>query len=325
MTNISKPHDVTYKKAMSDPRIAQEFLSQHLPADLKKQMDFASLKRCPDSYVDEALKEKCTDMLYSVMIDGHIGYIYTLLEHQSKPDKFMTLRIAKYVLAIMENHASKNKPAPLVYPIVLYNGKQPYPFSSVLADSVEAPSALIKKYLLKGFQLVDLTQVPDNKLRTNTWAGLLQFFLKHARDRNFLSQLKRLMPNEIRAILDNDGEHFILVLLNYCIVVSNLREPEQLAQLATTYLSKEIGETVMSLGERLIEQGVQRGLEQGLERGLEQGLERGIEQGLEQGMEAAQIRIARNLLKEKADLKWIAKATQLPLAKVKQLQLQAKH
>lgn len=38
-------------------------------------------------------------------------------------------------------------------------------------------------------------------------------------------------------------------------------------------------------GEKLIEQGMQKGLERGIQQGLQQGIERGLQQGLEQGLE----------------------------------------
>jgi flagellar biosynthesis/type III secretory pathway protein FliH len=60
----------------------------------------------------------------------------------------------------------------------------------------------------------------------------------------------------------------------------------------------EAKETIMTAGERLIQQGEARGLEQGIRRGLEQGLEqgirRGLEQGIQQGEKAILLRMLRN-------------------------------
>jgi predicted transposase/invertase (TIGR01784 family) len=64
-----------------------------------------------------------------------------------------------------------------------------------------------------------------------------------------------------------------------------------------------------------LERGRALGIEQGIKQGIEQGIVQGIEQGTEHGKEI----IARNLLRMGMPISEIAKATELPIEKIMQM------
>lgn len=76
-------HDGIAKYCLSNPALARDFLEAHLPASVKEVCDFNTLAIEPASHIDEELKQSCSDILYSLQIDGEFGYIYCLVEHQS--------------------------------------------------------------------------------------------------------------------------------------------------------------------------------------------------------------------------------------------------
>ncbi len=80
---LHQPHDHFFKRAMGDLRVAADFLQQHLPAEICKQIDFSTLKLSKNSFVDDALKNHEIDVLYQASINQEDAYIYLLLEHQS--------------------------------------------------------------------------------------------------------------------------------------------------------------------------------------------------------------------------------------------------
>ena len=108
------------------------------------------------------------DVLVETKINGVPGYIYVLVEHQSKPDEIMPLRIWSYMLKIMEYHITKNntKVIPIVYPIIFYNGKKRYNYSTNLLDLC-ANRQLAQRVLgdLTPIQLTELNQIPDAELQ----------------------------------------------------------------------------------------------------------------------------------------------------------------
>lgn len=70
-------------------------------------------------------------MLYSLKTAAGDGYIYALIEHQSKPDRHMGFRLMRYAIAAMQRHLNAgHRQLPLVIPILFYHGLvSPYPHS----------------------------------------------------------------------------------------------------------------------------------------------------------------------------------------------------
>ena len=80
------PHDALFKATFSQVERAAEELRWVLPPELVAQMDFDSLSLEPGSFVDDALREQHTDLLYSLRIGGRAARVYVLFEHQSSVD-----------------------------------------------------------------------------------------------------------------------------------------------------------------------------------------------------------------------------------------------
>jgi predicted transposase/invertase (TIGR01784 family) len=89
--------------------------------------------------VNEKLKESISDILYTVETTEGLGYLSLLLEHQHTPQRMLAFRILRYKVAIMDRHIQqRHAKLPLVYAIVIYNGKvSPYPYSQDIFDLFE--------------------------------------------------------------------------------------------------------------------------------------------------------------------------------------------
>jgi len=95
----------------SRPEHAASILRLVLDAAIAARIDFASLQLCPGSYVDEALKERHSDLLFSASIGGRPGLVYILFEHQSRADGKMTFRLLRYEVRIWERWLRDNPDA----------------------------------------------------------------------------------------------------------------------------------------------------------------------------------------------------------------------
>ncbi|HCP3123542.1 TPA: Rpn family recombination-promoting nuclease/putative transposase, partial [Escherichia coli] len=141
VNKITMIHDGALKKTLEDPAAVRDFLEQVLTHDQISRCNLDTIEVEKNSFVTESLRQHACDVLISMKTnDGRDGYIYTLIEHQSSPDKFIPLRMMRYILAVMEQHVEKHKCAPVVIPVLFYHGAvRPYPYPLNWVDCLDDP------------------------------------------------------------------------------------------------------------------------------------------------------------------------------------------
>jgi predicted transposase/invertase (TIGR01784 family) len=124
---MTGPHDALFKYTFSQPEHAAQLIRGNLPAPIAEQIDWSSLERVPESFVDEKLSWRYTDILFRTNLSGRETLIYLLIEHQSTSEPLMALRLLGYMVRIWEHVIEKDenaKQVPAIIPLVLYHGKQ---------------------------------------------------------------------------------------------------------------------------------------------------------------------------------------------------------
>jgi len=216
-TSQLNPHDRYTHSLMSYPKVIEEFFRTHLPHNIKKSLDFKSIKLYKESYIDDKLKLKIADLIYEAKLNGRPGFFYLLFEHASTPDELLPFRMLKYMLAIMDDYTetTKNKDLPFVYPIILYTGRAPYKHSMDLFDLFpENVRDLVRETMFAPYQLIDLTQIADEHLEENLHYGTMARTLKHIRDPCINSFVSGII-NELKQ-LERLGEvSYILTTITY--------------------------------------------------------------------------------------------------------------
>jgi predicted transposase/invertase (TIGR01784 family) len=286
---------------MADKQVAREFLTTWLPGELCQLIDFEQLEIQPRSHINDVRQESEVDVLFKTTIDGHEAYLYLLLEHQSTPDVLMPFRLLKYLCNIIDQHLKThgNNKIPLIYPAVIYHGKRKYPFSTNLAELVDAPKELVERYFLKPFQLIDLGQIDDETLKQHAWSGVMEFALKHIFARDVLPWLKDIA--EIMHNLHKDGgRDYIAIVLQYLLERGELSDREAFFNLINTQISPEVGDKIMTLAEQLKQEGRQ--------------------EGRQEGKQESKLEIAKRMLDAGSDPVFVTKVTGLSLAQIKTLQ-----
>ncbi|WP_299144637.1 Rpn family recombination-promoting nuclease/putative transposase, partial [uncultured Vibrio sp.] len=82
-----------------------------------------TLKLESGSFIEESLRPYYSDVLYSLNTSQGEGYVYALIEHQSRPDKHMAFRLMRYAIAAMQQHLEAgHEHLPLVIPLQFYHG-----------------------------------------------------------------------------------------------------------------------------------------------------------------------------------------------------------
>jgi predicted transposase/invertase (TIGR01784 family) len=110
-----------------------------MPASLNERLDWSTLMLVETSFVDDALRDSESDLLYTVGRQGtdEPHYLYLLFEHQSTPDRWMRFRLLKYMCRIWDE-SFKGQPEqedlrPIV-PLVFYQGRSRWQHSTEFAD-----------------------------------------------------------------------------------------------------------------------------------------------------------------------------------------------
>ena len=304
------PHDALFKRIMENDIAAREFLSEYLPAEVREIVDLDSIKVQKESYIEPNLTKRLSDIVYKVNTkDNGDAFIYVCAENQSSVDQLMAFRLWRYTLLLAERHIKDKGKLPLIFPLVVYSGTAKYTAPRNLWALFEYPE-LAKKLLAEDHALVDLQAMPDDEIARKKHIALFEFVMKHINMRDMLGLWEKLfktLPDAV--ILDREhGYFYISNLLWY--VDSRLSEEkrDELSNVIMEHLPKEDGVKLMrTIADGYIEEGVNKGIAQGITIGEARGIEKGRIDGINQ----RNIEIARRMLQEKTDIKFISSVTGL--------------
>jgi predicted transposase YdaD len=280
------PHDALFKAVFGQPEHARGALQSVLPAAMVEALDWPTLVPQPGSFVDRELNPSHTDLLYAAAWRGGAeAPVYVLFEHQSSSDRWMSLRLLRYMVRIWEHWLKDHEQAqvlPAIVPVVLYHGDERWSAArgfDALFDVPEAVRPGLAEYLVRfAYVLDNVSEIPDDRLRTrDPTTAFVSLCFKHVRMgaqfTEVLSQAGDLM-REVRRT--PGGREAFLLVWRYISIVNAETEHHQAL---TTILEREIGpeakDIIMTVGEQLMEQGRQQGLQEGREQGIHEG-ERGL-------------------------------------------------
>jgi predicted transposase/invertase (TIGR01784 family) len=298
-STILFPHDALFKKVFENQMVAKEFFLMHLPEEIKSMIDIENLKLEKETYIESDLTNSMSDVLFKTKFNDTDGYLYILIEHQSKTDSLMAFRLFKYMISICDRHLNLNtgsKKLPIIYPILFYQGKRKYKTSRNLWDLFCKP-ALAKDIWNNDYQLVDLQNIHDEELKSNMWAGVFQFFMKYIFERNLLKIWEEIgdkLPQIARVEM---GYDFIKILLSYSL--TKLEENDKVAIEEFVYSKlreKKKGSTMVSIAQSWRNEGKAEGKAEGISE------------------------IAIKMLEGGIDIEFIAKVTGYSISQIKELQ-----
>jgi hypothetical protein len=123
------------------------------------------------SFVDDALRERHSDLLFPVERNGTPALLYVVAEHKSADDRFTALQLAGYVVRIVERWRAEHRDAehvPPVLPFVVYHGQRPWRAPRSPRDLVDlshlppaAARSLAARHLHLEYSLLDLSGIDE--------------------------------------------------------------------------------------------------------------------------------------------------------------------
>ncbi|MEM7183671.1 MAG: Rpn family recombination-promoting nuclease/putative transposase [Spirochaetota bacterium] len=180
--DLKSSHDEFFKLLFREVKNAASYFQNTFPQELLTKTDFTTLKLEDGTFVDEKLKEKFSDILYSAKIQGKTGYIYILLDHKSHPDKYVALQLLKYRISIWERYLDNCKTRgnlPFVLQIGMHLLKNIY--SEDLPDKLE--------------NIFQLFQKIEDEKQGLKWLQAAMKYLGSSSDEKTIDKLEKVLEN----------------------------------------------------------------------------------------------------------------------------------
>ena len=238
-------HDTLFKFTFSEVANAASMLRFLFPAALVALIDFGTLERCPGSFVDEALTERHTDLLFSAKIAGRDAFIYVLFEHQSSFDPLMPFRLLAYMVRIWEAHLKAHpdaKQIPVIVPVVLHHSEAGWKADPSFEGLLDADAELLQHVaeLVPRFRFLldDLSAVSDFELKARSLGAFVRLVLWAYKNGRSMENLRKTYPGWMDVMIEvsraPNGPRALDVLLRYLFAVHERTPQHEMMALLTS-------------------------------------------------------------------------------------------
>ena len=275
---MSKPtniHDAFFKNVLSDRKAAGIFLREHLPQAVVDLLAPDLPELMPGSFVDEALGQHHTDLLFRIQLKTEQDALaYLLMEHKSSPDEVTRLQLLRYIVRILTSWYKKHErlPLPPVLPLVAHHGPEGWNVSCEFQDLFGAVPGPLRPYLISfSHALVDFAAIEDNALSTHLRLRAFLMALKYILRRDLAERLEVVLAEGARLpIMD------VVQILAYIGKGPVPVTPEALRAALQRLMPDHAEEIMQGFGQKYFEEGVAVGKAEGEARALVRMLERRI-------------------------------------------------
>jgi predicted transposase/invertase (TIGR01784 family) len=271
-------HDALFKGTFSQVEHAAGELQAVLPAGLSARIDFATLTLCSGTFVDEALRQRHTDLLFSAEVVGKKALLYVLFEHQSTVDPLMLFRLLVYMVRIWEAHLQSDPQAtrlPAIIPVVLHHSRSGWTARVAFEELLDVDATVLAEIApyVPSFRCVldDLSEASDESLRARAMSALGRlalWCLKNSRNpEQLVAQLGRwgeLMRQVARA---PHGREALARIFRYMWEVDERMGVEDLRRLVMREVGKDVEEAIVTTADKLREEGRNEGRNEGRSEG----------------------------------------------------------
>jgi predicted transposase YdaD len=254
-------------------------------------VDWTTLHPEPGSVVDPELRETESDLLFSARLRGGKPLLfYVLIEHQSTVNRWMALRMLRYVVRQLE-HWRKQHPEskllPVIIPLVLYHGQEgAWSAPRRVEELFELPGedeerehwkALVPRF---GYQVDDLTTERAEALMARPGpplARLALLVLRYGRTEELAERIRGWAALFAQVHAAPNGFEELGTVVHYLLLVGNRAVKEVAVEMLHSVVGEQRAEELMrTYGEELIEEGRQKGQAEGLAKGLARGRAEGV-------------------------------------------------
>ena len=265
MTGIHNPHDKFYKAIFSRPEVAKDFVFRYLPPEITNLLDPDSITLTKDSFIDHALAEQFSDLLYMVNFkSGESAYLYLLFEHKSYPDPLVAFQLLRYMVRIWEKDIDNYPKQPLliIIPMVFYHGKDEWNISRHFL-SIFPPSELFKPFIPDfEYFLYDTHNCNDEDIGGEWLLQVAIFSMKYIFREEFPVKMKQILE----LIRDKGKEsipEILEIVVKYFTSASDRVSYDDVVLEIKNTFRKGYENIMPTIAEQFINQGKEIGREEG--------------------------------------------------------------
>jgi predicted transposase/invertase (TIGR01784 family) len=261
MDEIATPHDAYFRESFGRREIAEDFLRQHLPAEILAEIDLATLEISKDTYVSNDLRSAYSDLVYRVRYRDGVLNVYLLFEHKSSPEYWTMLQLLRYIAAEGHDYRKQHPDArhlPPIYPLVIYHGEQrwrvPMSFHDLVAPLPPVLAEFVPQFT---YALHDISARTDAEIKGDVLTRLVQLAMRRIFSNEPIARLRELLTL-IEQVQDRTTALEILEsLLRYYVQGTQRVEERDIRMLLQQTAT---GDPIMqTFIDRYIEQGEQQG------------------------------------------------------------------
>ncbi len=262
--DLSRPHDKYFRRVFTNKPDAASLLRAYVPEAVARTVRWATLDLLPARFVSSEWHDSESDLLFSVEREPDAApvLLYVLLEHQSSPDRWIRLRVLNFCVQVWERWRHKDeRRLPLIVPLVLYHGAQPWQhereFAELFTDAPPQWRWVPRfEHLLVDLARQNAESVPGAPAARLAQVAMMAAF-RQARE-VLLESATRLMGELYRAMgFDEVTKHVEYVLAT---------QPDEYRSVFVDALRRNVpgrGGDVMNYVEQLIERGRREGRQEG--------------------------------------------------------------
>lgn len=278
---MSTPHDALFKHVFSQPDHAVGELRHILPATIVDRIDWSTLALQPGSFVDDELRERHSDLLYSVRLAGREAFLYLLLEHKSTIEALTPFQLLVYLVRLWQQFLAQRpgtRRLPVVIAVVVHHSENGWTGATDVIDLLDVDPetrAVLEPYLPRfRFVLDDLASESAQALHDRTMSALAKlalFCLKRARHSgDLLGELRHWVEAARSVVAAPDGGAALAAVLRYIMLVQELA-PADLRRFVKQEVGPKAEEVLMTTADQITKEAREKALAQGLSQGLSQG------------------------------------------------------
>ena len=279
---IYQLYDKTYKKLFSHKRIVEDFLRGFVKEPFTQKMEL--IEPVFTEFTTRSYKSYYGDVIWKAKFKGKECFVFIIFEFLSKDDEKLVLRVLNYVVQFYLKLIKNEKyqlPLPPVFPVVIYTGEKSFSGKQNIRDIIGTEEKSLDKYIPDfKFFLLDINCIPKSQL--------LRLMIHSKNMASLLFDVEKMDEERLSEEINKIGE----ILRKYA-------DPELIKDFQDILLSttsKENKELIEII--KTIDQGDNMTFGEKVKRWEEKKRMEGEIKGEIKG----KLEVAKNLLKDKADL-----------------------
>ena len=281
--------DRSMRRLLESPAYVRYLVELLLP-ELVGFLDFDKGEYQPRSLLSDSLHERELDVLlrvpFQASIEAEALHICILVEHQSRSDRLMRLRLLIYMVRIWESEYRRlgsrgegEQAWSPILPIVFYTGSERWTAPLSLAEVLNVPRVLERFVPTFETLFLDVKRTEGEALTASghPFGWLLRVLQEEIAEGPVFRETLETAASEIGRSRETQVSADRSEALNYLIhLIFHRRSPAERDRFvdiikAHSPNAKEVETMAQTAAEALIEQGKAEGILEGIEQGIEQG------------------------------------------------------